>query len=45
MISRVGSDQPLSNSVPANVMTKMQASNLSELIRLALVPGVLYERR
>ncbi|CDX10951.1 hypothetical protein MPLB_100019 [Mesorhizobium sp. ORS 3324] len=26
-------------------MTKMQASNLSELIRLALVPGVLYERR
>jgi two-component system response regulator FixJ len=29
----------------ANVMTKMQASNLSELTRLALVPGVLNERR
>jgi len=28
----------------ANVMTKMQASNLSELVRLALISGVLNER-
>jgi two-component system, LuxR family, response regulator FixJ len=28
----------------ANVMTKMQASSLSELVRMALIAGVLNER-
>ncbi|WP_347567200.1 LuxR C-terminal-related transcriptional regulator [Mesorhizobium sp. WSM4904] len=28
----------------AHVMTKMQASNLSELVRMALIPSVLNER-